>query len=300
MAPEALKSRLAEYLQSRGLRGEDVPKVLGTFLVGKYVACGAMIGLSLYCKPLRRLFWRRPDQPVAVPAWMPMWVQRQSSVQTALRRYNKIRERTRAHVTGVKDRYTQLKEQTKNKLIERTEKRDQTSGSGTGGMVRQKYAQAKARLALRASMQAQIWRQKLQRPREPGTVHSWMSQKFWFMSDKLAGAAEKNAVWRFVAKCIRIPPRDLALGIAEGIILYKFTFPITAPLGLWCIVYCYRPVRLGESQESAREKAVKQASSYITRAKRLFEAAGEADEKTSKTREDLADSSHSILLYVLP
>mmetsp|Transcript_91220 Transcript_91220/g.254002 ORF Transcript_91220/g.254002 Transcript_91220/m.254002 type:complete len:81 (+) Transcript_91220:710-952(+) len=39
---------------------------------------------------------------------------------------------------------------------------------------------------------------------------------------------------------LRIEPKGLALGIAEGTILYKFTFLLHAPLELWLIVQLFR------------------------------------------------------------
>ena len=49
---------------------------------------------------------------------------------------------------------------------------------------------------------------------------------------KLAEKAEKNALVKYFAKVLDNKPQNLALGVAEGTILFKLTFPITATVYL--------------------------------------------------------------------
>lgn len=72
------------------------------------------------------------------------------------------------------------------------------------------------------------------------TWYSWTSAKYWQLSDKLQASADSNGVWSAVTKSLNLNSKGLALGLAEGTILFKFTVPIHMPLMLFSIVSFFR------------------------------------------------------------
>jgi len=73
--------------------------------------------------------------------------------------------------------------------------------------------------------------------------YGWASDKYWYLSDKLSAAAHRSRFWSAVSATLRVNPSNLALGFAEGTILYKFTFLLHAPLELWLIVKLFKQQR---------------------------------------------------------
>tara|TARA_B110000971_G_scaffold215924_1_gene250153 strand:+ start:627 stop:1049 length:423 start_codon:yes stop_codon:yes gene_type:complete len=55
-------------------------------------------------------------------------------------------------------------------------------------------------------------------------------------ADKLTGQVNKSDYFKRLATFTNQEPRKLAVGVVEGLLLYKFTFPITAPLSLYFVV----------------------------------------------------------------
>lgn len=51
--------RLKNYIQSHGLQADQVPKVVGVFMVAKYATLGTFIVVGVKYRPLQRLFPRR-------------------------------------------------------------------------------------------------------------------------------------------------------------------------------------------------------------------------------------------------
>jgi hypothetical protein len=70
----------------------------------------------------------------------------------------------------------------------------------------------------------------------------------WYLkySEKLADGAEKNRAFAAVARALNMDPRNFAVGVVEGMILYKLTFVIHAPLELYLIVTYFQQRRLGQ------------------------------------------------------
>eukprot|EP00490_Sorites_sp_Unknown_P024209 CAMPEP_0114695166 /NCGR_PEP_ID=MMETSP0191-20121206/71060_1 /TAXON_ID=126664 /ORGANISM="Sorites sp." /LENGTH=174 /DNA_ID=CAMNT_0001991085 /DNA_START=232 /DNA_END=756 /DNA_ORIENTATION=+ len=72
------------------------------------------------------------------------------------------------------------------------------------------------------------------------TWYSWTSAKYWQFSDKLQASADSNRIWGVLTRSLNLNSRGLALGLAEGTILFKFTVPIHMPLMLFTIVSFFR------------------------------------------------------------
>eukprot|EP00437_Effrenium_voratum_P068886 CAMPEP_0181491784 /NCGR_PEP_ID=MMETSP1110-20121109/50328_1 /TAXON_ID=174948 /ORGANISM="Symbiodinium sp., Strain CCMP421" /LENGTH=113 /DNA_ID=CAMNT_0023618963 /DNA_START=1 /DNA_END=342 /DNA_ORIENTATION=+ len=76
--------------------------------------------------------------------------------------------------------------------------------------------------------------------------------KYWQLSDKLQASAGSSRVWGHLTRTLNLNPRGLALGLAEGTILFKFTVPIHMPLMLFAIVSLFRRNHWVSAQEQAR------------------------------------------------
>lgn len=59
-------------------------------------------------------------------------------------------------------------------------------------------------------------------------------------SKKLADRFAASTVWSATSRALALDPRRFALGMAEGVILYKLTFPLHGPLELFLVVRYYR------------------------------------------------------------
>jgi len=97
------------------------------------------------------------------------------------------------------------------------------------------------RLKLRADI-ADKTRRALDRAKS-SSWYEWFARHYWSLSDKLADKAQQSRFWSLVSAGLRVQPKDLALGFAEGTILFKFTVLIHAPLELWLIVKLFKQHR---------------------------------------------------------
>lgn len=86
----------------------------------------------------------------------------------------------------------------------------------------------------------------------------------------LTRAAQQNRFWSMVARGLDVKPGSLALGLAEGTILFKMTFPLTGPISLWLLVCFFRQQHAlaGKSadEQSAPEEDVHDGG-YLARSK---------------------------------
>ncbi|CAE8614793.1 unnamed protein product, partial [Polarella glacialis] len=72
---------------------------------------------------------------------------------------------------------------------------------------------------------------------------AWTSARYWQLSDKLEAAAGSNRAWTYLTSRLKIDPKGSALGLAEGTILFKCTFPLHMPLMLLLIVQAFKQRR---------------------------------------------------------
>ena len=63
--------------------------------------------------------------------------------------------------------------------------------------------------------------------------------KYYELAMKLSRQAEKSWTLKKLAEVCHNDPKIFALGFAEGTLLYKMTFPITAPIEFWLICKGY-------------------------------------------------------------
>mmetsp|Transcript_14104 Transcript_14104/g.28951 ORF Transcript_14104/g.28951 Transcript_14104/m.28951 type:complete len:212 (-) Transcript_14104:2-637(-) len=68
----------------------------------------------------------------------------------------------------------------------------------------------------------------------------WMGENYRKYSKVIGDKVSGNALFRKVAKVTNSDPTNLALGVAEGLICYKATFLIHAPLELYLIVKMFQ------------------------------------------------------------
>lgn len=127
------------------------------------------------------------------------------------------------------------------------------------------------------------------RSREGSRVswYSWSSAKYWQFSDKLEAAAASNWYWGALTRRLNLNPKGLALGLAEGTILFKFTVPLHMPLMLFLIVQGFQTrhyaaaetaqPQLPVTREEAEEECLHPASC-------VSEALSELDEASSTVK----------------
>lgn len=113
--------------------------------------------------------------------------------------------------------------------------------------------------------------------------YSWSSAKYWQFSDKLEAAAGSNWYWGALTKLLNLNPKGLALGLAEGTILFKFTVPLHMPLMLFLIVQGFQTRRYAAAetaqlQSPATTEAEDETASYVS------EALAELDEASSTVK----------------
>jgi len=111
--------------------------------------------------------------------------------------------------------------------------------------------------------------------------YTWAAEKYWYMSDKLQASAESNRFWRGAIERAGGDPKAVALGVAEGTILCKVTFPLWGPLELLLIVKAFQ----------LRRRALQAGDSLLP-----DEAAKEADEEVPNLGDLLDDYDDEVLV----
>jgi len=123
-----------------------------------------------------------------------------------------------------------------------------------GRKLRATYSAISARWRSRTlRLQKLVQRQRLLRQKQlvqlraspaPSKWYSWVSAKYWKYADKLEALARTSSAGRFFSTNFGLKPQGLALGFAEGTILFKFTSPLVLPLQLWLLVNFFKRQRL--------------------------------------------------------
>merc|ERR1712176_801550 len=72
------------------------------------------------------------------------------------------------------------------------------------------------------------------------TTFEKVSETYRTYADKYAERLAEYRVWAWFAKTLAQDPKKLALGVAEGIILSKLTFPIYGTIGFYISMRCYQ------------------------------------------------------------
>eukprot|EP00931_Biecheleriopsis_adriatica_P102232 TRINITY_DN77229_c0_g1_i1.p1 TRINITY_DN77229_c0_g1~~TRINITY_DN77229_c0_g1_i1.p1 ORF type:complete len:214 (+),score=44.30 TRINITY_DN77229_c0_g1_i1:42-644(+) len=76
-----------------------------------------------------------------------------------------------------------------------------------------------------------------------GGWYKWTAEKYWYLSDKMQGTLQRNKALSALVSRTGQDPTALMLGVAEGTILCKCTFPVWAPLELFIIMQAFRQQR---------------------------------------------------------
>jgi len=256
--------RFRSYVESCGFDPEDVPKVIGTFVSVKYSTWAASVLLGIRCQPLRRLLLSRSQVLTggSIAAMRP-WAQLQRrwllEACERTRRHHPPSSVFRRHGTvisgGPSTGIGGAKASARGRL---TANLDEAFAA-----ARNQYRRARARvhdvkgrfhtagrkLLSKKQLQLMRLRERLKPGREQEETpvaqgwHAWFSSRYWQLSDKLEQAATSSRFCQFFSSNFRIDPQRIALGVAEGTILYKSTVWLHVPLQLWLVMHFFRQRR---------------------------------------------------------
>jgi len=289
--------RLKVYIQSCGLEGDDVPKVLGAFLAAKYSTWFAALYVGIRCQPLRRLFLARSKALAAVGEsplrhlgqsrprdWaIEAWERSRRHHPSSSRRANGHNTHSAGHDGPPGKRLKESRPVLPAKIGEAFD-----VAKNRYHHAEAKYRDAKGRwhTASRELLRMRLQQCHILQRRGQESWYAWVSARYWQLSDKLEAVANSNRVWRAVSSNLHIDPRGLALGFAEGTIMYKFTFLIHAPLELWLITQFFKRQRQLAASTADSPQYHSSWERYLKKAQTVFEAARDADRLS---REMLAD-----------
>lgn len=226
--------RLQGYIQACGLEATDVPKVVAGFMVTKYSTWAAFVFVGIRAQPLRRLVRPRPP---------PSWLRRHH--QQLLATWDRAKER---YGRGQLARL----------------------GNGRHTGSNRSACSNHQRSTVRRQLNDQLrlrWLRNVERAKA-SSWYGWASEKYWYASDMLSRKAQQNRFWSMVASALHVKPGSLALGLAEGTILFKVTFPLTGPLSLWLLVCFFRQQRSLAGQAAEEQSATDEDvhdESYLSR-----------------------------------
>lgn len=210
MVLEQVKAKATEYLKSKGLTGEDVGRVIGIFFFAKYLTFFSMIPVCYKFRPLRRFL-----TPLNVERGKAYFAARRGKVSQS-RMAAAIRAKTKSYQDWMKSaRVEERKHQFQNRmqLLQREARQ----------FVAQKREEQRKRL-----------REKLER-RGVADENSWIARiNRW--TEKIASKVAANESWKTVALSLKVPPKDFAFAVGEGLVFYKLTSPIWMPVELFGIV----------------------------------------------------------------
>jgi hypothetical protein len=211
MVLEAVKERATEYLKGKGLTGEDVGRVIGIFFFAKYITFISMIPLCHRLRPIRRLMKPLESQG------RDYFTARRNKFQKS-RIASAIAARTKGYSDWLKLRQP-LMEERKNLIKCRV----QTLQRQAQQFVAQKRAEQQERIKDRL------------KAKNAFAKESW-SYRIFQWTERMADKVSKNDKWKTVAESFKVPPKDFAYAVGEGLVLYKLTSPLWMPAELFCIV----------------------------------------------------------------
>lgn len=187
---------LKQYVESWGFQSEDVPKIVGVFVGAKYFTLGAFVVVGARYQPLRRLFPRRERKSHAT--WERV---RHFMSQRHKLLQSRLQERAQHARIILQARSHERAHDAQKNLRKRLHERARDS-------LRQKW----------------------------GGWYIWIAQKYWYLSDKMQSSLQKSRALSAIIHHTGGNPVRVALGVAEGFVLCKVTFPLWGPLELWAIL----------------------------------------------------------------
>jgi hypothetical protein len=234
-------------LQSVGLEPNDIPKVVGAVVATKYATLAAGVAIGLRYQPLRRVVLARASVLPGIP-----WAQQQRvRVFEALKnakgqRYSHLRRSwSQQHAAFIREALDTAKWNTHKNVSQQASVAQIAKDSFSEARSRIGKAKKKVTAAVKAGKSMLLHKQlQVAQRRQRSLVllavrqtwHGWLSQKYWHLADALEAAAHRNRIFSSVSRTLGFMPKTLAVGTAEGLLLAKLAFPITAPLTLVMVV----------------------------------------------------------------
>lgn len=277
---------MKNYCQSCGVNLEAVPMVFGAFIGAKYVTWTMMIICSIRYRPLRCIFLARnqvlPSTHTILPGvrhqqlrFVEAWNRAQRHRSSASLRRQR-RERLRASL-GDAWIFAKKFSNAERKLLNGVASR-RLVGRGLRDrniiyrdiikhhLVHWWRVPGRELLHQRQLTQQLRLRQNLVSGTKNQTWYTKLSAKYWKLSDKFVELTGKSRLWKAVGTNLRLEPTRFALGVAEGMIFYKLTFVLHAPLQFWLIVQFFKhrtdknlevAGSIGKSVKAPKPKAAK-------------------------------------------
>jgi hypothetical protein len=203
MVLDSVKQKGIEYLKSRGLASDDIGRVIGIFFFAKYITFFSMIPICYKFRPLRRML-----QPISIEGKAYIASRRtrfqQSRVASA------ITARTKVYGEWFRSSHARVR-------------------------IQQMKKEAKQFVAKKKDEQREKLRERIEAQKK-GLDQSGWSARIYNWTEKVANKVAANEKWITVAKSFKVPPKDFALAVGEGLVFYKLTSPLWMPLELWGIV----------------------------------------------------------------
>ena len=209
MVLERVKERATEYLKTKGLTREDVGRVIGIFFFAKYLTFFSMIPICYKFRPLRRFL-----TPLNVERGKAYFAARRSKFSQS-RLATAIRSNSSSYQTWLKSaKVEEQRNQFRNRMqaLQREAKQ----------FVSQKKEEQRRRL--RERIQNRVVDES-----------SW-SARISRWTEKVASKVAANESWKTVAQSLKVPPKEFAFAVGEGLVFYKITSPIWMPIELLAIV----------------------------------------------------------------
>ena len=203
MVLDSVKERGIEYLKSRGLASDDVGRVIGIFFFAKYITFFSMIPICYKFRPIRRLL-----KPISA----------EGKAYIASRRTRFQLSRAASVISARAKGYGEW--------FRSSQARDR---------MQQLRKEARQFVSKKKDEQREKFRERIKAHKQGMDPAGW-SARIYNWTEKVANRVAANEKWQTVAKSFKIPPKEFALAVGEGLVFYKLTSPIWMPLELWGIV----------------------------------------------------------------
>jgi len=203
-----------DFLRRRNIHPEDIPRILGAFVVAKYATTMGFLFIGVRYRPLHRAL---------APYWKSSAAERASLARRA--RGEAVRRWTQMQPTVEQFRNTQTGKMGEAQWIKARARWDyeKTRRNITGPVPQWIRRES-----------ASQFKEYARKVRKSSNMR-WIAERYKYYEDLFAQRAEQSKWFSSISRWVRKDPRNLALGIAEGLIMTKFMFPITGPFELYLI-----------------------------------------------------------------
>ena len=203
MILDSVKEKGIEYLKSRGLASDDVGRVIGIFFFAKYITFFSMIPICYKLRPLRRML-----RPISL----------EGKAYIASRRTRFQHSRVASAIAARTKGYGEWFRSTRARV-----------------RMQQLQKEAKQYVAKKKDEQREKLRERIEAQRKGIDQNGW-SARIHNWTESVGNRFAANEKWQTVAKSLKVPPKEFALAVGEGLVVYKLTSPLWMPLELWGIV----------------------------------------------------------------